>query len=138
MILFNADGSIRLPGKLQEEKDAQAREFAQSRIVRITRRAVSDSPLIDELDIELSQKFETPGVFETIYGRALGEFQHEATITSERTGDRTWTIRIISGKYRESWINDFRHFLTDCLQAKVQFTGQQNAFRKGGAYVFND
>lgn len=136
MISFNPDGSIRLPGKLQDEKDAQGREFAQSRVIRINRRAVSDSPLIDELDVELSQKFETPGVFETIYRRALGEFRHEATITSERTGDRTWTIRIISGKYRESWINDFRHFLTDCLQAKVQFTGQQNAFRKGNSYQF--
>jgi len=135
MISFNPDGSIRLPGKLQEEKDAQQREFASARVVRITRRAVSDHPLIDELDVELSQKFETPGVFETLYRRALGEFQHEATITSVRTGDRSWTIRIISGKYRETWISDFRNFLSDCLQAKVQMTGQQNAFRKGGQYL---
>jgi len=136
MISFNPDGSIRLPGKLQEEKDAKEREFANARVIRINRRALSDSPMIDELDVELSQKFETPGIFESLYKQALGNFQHEATITNTRTGERTWTIRIVSGKYRESWITDFRQFLTDSLQAKVQFSGHQNAFRKGGRYEF--
>ncbi|MBS3148062.1 hypothetical protein J4219_04210 [Candidatus Woesearchaeota archaeon] len=135
---FNPDGSLRLPDKFQKEKDAAAREFVSMRVVRIARRAVSDTPLIDELDVEFSQKIENPGIFESLFKGAVDRIRNEAQITCEKTSDRSWTVRIISGKYRESWINEFRHFLSDSLQVKVQFSGQANAFRKGNSYSFAD
>lgn len=138
MFSFNPDGSLKLPDRFQKERDDAAREFAQGRVVKIARRAVSEKPLIDELDVELSRMIENPAVFESLFKEAVDRIRNEAQITLNRTGERSWTVRIVSGLYRESWMNEFRHFLSDALRAKVQFSGQGNAFRKGNSYSFAD
>ena len=129
-ISFNPDGSIRLPGQMQEKKDEDQRMFDSGRVIRFNRRAVSDAPLIDELDVQFSRHIENPSQIEGLFVKAKGLFRHDAQISMERIDEQEYRVRIISGQYRDSWLAEFRGFLAECMGARVQYRGNGNDFRK--------
>jgi len=130
-IEFNSDGSIKLPGVLQQKKDERERVFNSVRVVRFVRRAISDYPLIDDLEIYLSKNIEDPHMLELLFDKAKGLFRHEAQIRLEKRDEREYVVRIISGLYRDSWLAEFRAFVCESFNAKVQYESNNNDFRKG-------
>jgi len=128
---FNPDGSIKLPGKIQNYKDDQEKEFQEGRVIRMIRRAVSDKPLIDELHILLSPKVEGPQRVEGLFRQATTLFRHKAQLSISKYSEREYVVKIVSGQFRDTWISDFRYYLIDQMKTRIQYWGRENDFRKG-------
>ena len=128
---FNPDGSIKLPGKIRQFKDDQEKDFQDGRVIRMVRRAISDRPLIDELQILLSPKIEDPHRVDALFRQATNLFRHMAQLRISKYGEREYVVRIVSGQFRDTWISEFRYYLRDQMKTQIQYWGSANDFRKG-------
>ena len=115
---------------MQAKKDEEQRAFESGRVVRFVRRAVSDFPLVDEIDVHFSRHIESPQQIEMLLAKAKGLFRHDAQISMIKHDERHYCIKIVSGQYRDSWLAEFRGFIAECFGAKVQYQSNGNDFRK--------
>lgn len=134
---FNPDGSIKLPEKIQRYKEEAAKRFEQGRVIRIIRRAISDSPLIDELHILVSPHIENPQQIPSLFYKAAGMFKHMAQLTISKINEREYVIKIISGSHRDSWITNFKSFLSEKMNASIQYVGSAYDFRRGKRWQYD-
>jgi hypothetical protein len=128
MIEFNADGSIKVPSSLKKES---VKSFETSKVIRITRIAISESPLIDELRIEISPVIEKPERVIDFFEYCKGHFTHMAQLSIKQTGERIYVVKIISGQYRDTWIKSFKDYVGEKFNAQIDYGGSVNDFRKG-------
>jgi len=130
---FNSDGSIKLPKINPNLNEEEEKEFRENRVIRFIRRPISDSPLIDELDIFISEKVENPDTVDALFRAATGRFRHMAQLRLTKIEERHFKVRIVSGQYRDSWVHNFRDFLGVHMKAKIQYWGGIYDFRKGNS-----
>jgi hypothetical protein len=108
-------------------------EFREERVIRFILRAVSDNPLIDELDILISEKVENPQMIKSLYHASTGKFKHMAQLSLREISPRTYRIKIVSGQYRGTWINSFKAYVKQQMKVKIQDWGGSDPFRKGSS-----
>jgi len=125
---FSPDGSIKPPGN--QNKD----EFHEEKTIRFTLRAISDGPLIDELHVMISEKVDNPQMIESLFNTARGLFTHLATeLSIKKISNKEYTIRIVSGSHRGTWIQNFVDFVQKRMNVKT-YLGGSDPFRKGSGF----
>ena len=123
-IEFNADGSIKLPGKLQEKKEQQDSNFQDRAVIRITKCKVSAStPLKCELTITASDKVTNPKIISYLFQECSRNFTGGADLSIRQTNDREYVISIISGYKRCTWCNQFMDYIRDETDFAFQVKG---------------
>lgn len=125
---FNPDGSIKLPN------DHDGKESREEKAVRFTLRAISDGPLIDELHVLISEKVDNPQMIESLFNAAHGLFKHMSTeLSMKKISTKEYTIRIVSGSHRGTWIQNFVDFVQQRMNVKT-YLGGSDPFRKGSGF----
>src|SRR3989338_2819547 len=127
--MFNPDGSIVVPRNKALDKDDE--EFQKEKVIRITRKAISWSPLTDELDILVSALVPNPSLVDSIFHHARGLFRHMAQLSITELTARHYVVRIVGGQYRDDWIKNFKDYLDQQMGTKLQYWGGSNDYRKG-------
>lgn len=126
---FNPDGSIVVPRSKELDKDDD--DFQKGKVIRVTRKALSWSPLIDELDILVSAFVSDPDRVDSIFNQARGLFRHMAQMSITKISMRHYVVRIVGGQYRDDWIKNFKGVLAQQMDVKIQYWGGSNDYRKG-------
>ncbi|MBI4146048.1 hypothetical protein HY489_01790 [Candidatus Woesearchaeota archaeon] len=126
-IQFNPDGSIVVPTPKGYEQEDD--EFRKEKVIRVTRKAISTVPLVDELEISLSDHVVNPEKVVALFHVARGKFKHMAQLSIRQKDERHHVIRIESGQFRDTWIKNFRLFLGHGMNAKIQYWGSSNDYR---------
>lgn len=117
---FNPDGSIKLPEIMVKKKEDDDKIFQDEPSIRIIRNQISTvTPLTCELQIQASDKLKNFDRVESIYKQATGKFRHMANLSIRKTNNREYTVKIISGRYRCSWCENFRKFIEKEMNVKV-------------------
>ncbi len=132
MVEFNPDGSIKLPEHLIKNQENYDEDFRSKPCVRVVREQISErTPLKCELRIQASPLLRFPQRITSIFDTASQKFKHGAQLSIRREGEREYVVRIISGRYRCSWCENFRKYLKNELGVKVQEWGSCFDYLKG-------
>jgi fructose-1-phosphate kinase PfkB-like protein len=114
MGLFNADGSLKLPGHMQDKINEKENKMKSQRCVLISKSIISDrSPKKCMLNIKLSQAISDNRFVETTYNY----FKDKAEVPSKlvKVNDREFTVEIGTCFRRcsdcNSLVSRFRDFL---------------------------
>jgi len=125
---FTPDGSIKSPN------DQDGKESREEKTIRFTLRAISDGPLIDELHVMISEKVDNPQMIESLFNTARGLFKHMSTeLSMKKISTKEYTIRIVSGSHRGTWIQNFVDFVKQRMNVKTHLGGS-DPFRKGSGF----
>jgi len=117
---FNPDGSIKLPKRIIKEREDDDKIFRDEPSIRVTRNQISSiTPLKCELTIEASNKLINPKRIKLIYNSASGKFKHMSQLSIQKIHNRKYVVRIISGRFRCSWCNNFRRYLKKEMNVKI-------------------
>ncbi|MFH1439956.1 MAG: hypothetical protein ABIG89_05285 [Candidatus Woesearchaeota archaeon] len=123
-IEFNSDGSIKLPGQMQEKKDKDNSDFNNRSAIRITKSKVSAStPLRCELTITASDKVTNPKIISFLFNECSKNFTGGAELSIRQINEREYVVSIVSGYKRCTWCNLFLDYIRDETNFAFQVKG---------------
>ena len=117
---FNQDGSLKLPEEEIKRRENKKQIFQDESAIKITRFQISSTtPLNCELTLHASNKLKEPEKIKQIFEKAKGKFKHMSELSILKIDDKEYKVKIISGRFRCSWCENFRNFLEEELDTKI-------------------
>ena len=99
--------------------------------IKITRDQTSTrTPLECDLYIEISKNIRNPERIVSIYNYAKENYKHGSEIYYKKVDENEYIVKIISGKYRCSWCENFRRDLEKKYNTPVMNRGQCLAYSR--------
>jgi hypothetical protein len=132
---FNPDGSIKLPEGMAKKKEDDEKIFQNEPCVRVIIDEISTvTPLTCELTIQASDKVNNFDKIEYIFETSKERSMNESGLSIKKITNREYVVKIVSGKDRCSWCENFRNGIERSMGVKVINWGSCFAYSSSRKY----